>query len=122
MVANITGFSNTFLALKTLYAGNEIINKVIAGDLLTGVYGPLMEALGVFGISGPSGVLSVYYYSCKQSLDLLANPSLEHIGHSRGDEGVLNPRCPQELIDFAGRYIGLASCLYAAKLPAPHGI
>lgn len=119
-LASLTGYSTAINAIKMLYAGNEIVNKVIAGDLLLGIMNPLMEALGVFDIKGPKGVLDLYYLSCKHVLDVKVNPQLAWQGHNDGDIGVISSSCPQSLVDYAGRYISIAQCLYACSLPAPH--
>ena len=60
IAASFSGFGTAFLAVKYAYAGKEIVSNLIAGQCLD-VLGPIYEALGVFGIKGPEGVLNLYY-------------------------------------------------------------
>ena len=44
----------------------------------------------------------------------------ETLGYSDGDEGVLEAKCPDEIIDTFGEHIGIARWLYSSALTAPH--
>lgn len=115
----VSGYSMTFNAIKYLYYGSEIVNKLIAGDLLS-VLGPLIEALRVFDVKGPTGVLNLYYLSCSHVLNSKSNPFHQELRHRNG-LGVLLDHCPLKLLDFAGNYLCAAQWLYcSSSLPSPH--
>jgi hypothetical protein len=119
VAATVSGYSVAYNTLKYIYYGSEIVNRVIAGDLLT-VVGPVSEALDVFGIRGPTGVLNVYYLGCQHVLDYQMDPSVESNDHEKGVDGVVSISCPTLLIDHLGSYLAAMQWLYAATLPAPH--
>ena len=53
--------------LKYAYYGKELINLLVNADVLQ-TLGPIMEALKEFHISGPNGLLAVYYLACNNDL------------------------------------------------------
>lgn len=119
LAADVTGYSTVMKAAKALYYSKEIMASLIAGDLMKSM-GPLMEALQVFDISGPTGLLNVYYLGCKHVLDVKSNPDVELNQHFQNSTGVLMDSCPVYLLDLVGNYLSMAQMLYSAELPVPH--
>jgi len=119
VAASVAGLSYTFTAVKYLYYGSEIVNQIIAGDLLNAL-GPVMDSLKAFDIKGSTGVLNLYYLGCKHVMDLKIYPTLEYSGYDLLDDGVIRATCPPDLLHYAGKYFSCSQWLYASLLPSPH--
>jgi hypothetical protein len=53
-------------------------------------------------------MLHLYYLSCHHTMQVKIDPSLEYARLEEGDEGVVNPQCPIQLLDFVGTYLLLS--------------
>jgi hypothetical protein len=68
VVKDVVGIKLVVNVAKFGYAGKQLMDLVIGADakaLLT----PLMDALALYGITGPTALARCYYLSCKHNLD-----------------------------------------------------
>jgi hypothetical protein len=100
-------------------------NILMKADMFS-VAGPMLEALKVYGITGPSALLRLYYLSCKHALQYKMDTAnyrravLLQGGGSGVDSTVLSATCPTELLDYVNKFVTPAQWLYIATLPAPY--
>eukprot|EP01035_Chromulina_nebulosa_P038833 gene38833-52454_t len=82
----------------------------------------------MYGITGPSALLRLYYLSCKHALQYKIDTSSyrraallqEGSGSGIVDSTVLSATCPIELLEYISEFITPAQWLYIATLPSPY--
>jgi hypothetical protein len=121
IVADFAGYSLVVKSLKYAYMSHELINLLISSDLYM-VLSPLVESLKVYGITGPTALLNLYYLGCKHQLEFKQSFLLRNKNNFYGktQKGVLISETPMEVIDYLSRYISPAQWLYTSSLPPPH--
>lgn len=117
--ADLVGYDRYMQALKVMAKGGGLLGVLLQNDYVAMMY-PLMDQLKDFGITGPNGLLRVYYYGCYHELQRKLNFSSVLDGHRVGDMGVIAEKCPYDILDYVGRYAAAAEWLYSSKLPEPH--
>eukprot|EP00603_Paraphysomonas_imperforata_P006995 CAMPEP_0114424922 /NCGR_PEP_ID=MMETSP0103-20121206/6954_1 /TAXON_ID=37642 ORGANISM="Paraphysomonas imperforata, Strain PA2" /NCGR_SAMPLE_ID=MMETSP0103 /ASSEMBLY_ACC=CAM_ASM_000201 /LENGTH=672 /DNA_ID=CAMNT_0001593711 /DNA_START=38 /DNA_END=2053 /DNA_ORIENTATION=+ len=117
--AEAVGYDIYLKALKLFAAGGGMMGILLQNNYVAMMY-PLMGLLKDFGITGPNGLLRVFYYA--SSIELYRKLNFDSVleGHRAGDIGVIAEKCPMDILDYVGRYAAPAQWLYSAKLPEPH--
>jgi hypothetical protein len=118
-VAEIAGYSDYVMIAKAVISGSFGVQMFLSEQQYK-MFLPLMEILKSFSISGPNGMIMLYYLSCAHELERVAAPHFEGRMHAQGSPGVLQPVCPPTLLRYLNRYAPAANWLYAASLPKPH--
>lgn len=121
MILN-SGFSAAFKAVKFLYVSSVGYNILLKADMFS-VAGPMLESLKVYGITGPSALVRLYYLSCKHTLQYKMDTAVSRRNKllqedTNGD--VLSLSCPLHVLEYVSKYVGPAQWLYIATLPAPY--
>jgi hypothetical protein len=118
-VAEMAGYSDYVMIAKAVISGSFGVQMFLSEQQYR-MFLPLMEMLKCFNISGPNGMILLYYLSCAHELERIAAPQLEGRMHASGSPGVLQAECPPDLLRYVNRYAPAANWLYAASLPKPH--
>jgi hypothetical protein len=88
-IADLSGYSMAYKAVKYAYYSHELVNLLIKGGLSVLLL-PLMESLKEYGITGPTAILRVYYLGCKHSLTHKINSSIpKSLGFTTGQRHFL---------------------------------
>ena len=122
-----SGFSAAYKAVKFLYMSSVGYNILLQADMFS-VAGPMLESLKMYGITGPTALLRLYYLSCKHALQYKIDTSSyrralllqEGSGGGIVDSTVLSATCPIELLEYISEFITPAQWLYIATLPSPY--
>ena len=117
----MAGYDAIFKVAKYAYYGREIYNTLIKAELLS-VMKPIIDNLKIYGVKTDDYMtpLYLYYLSCKHQAIFNKDPGYESRGHSANDPGIIHEKCPTDLLDYAGKYLGAAQLLYIAHLHEPH--
>eukprot|EP01034_Spumella_vulgaris_P032631 gene32631-40264_t len=119
-IADMSGYSMAYKAVKYAYYSHELVNLLIKGGLSVLLL-PLMESLKEYGITGPTAILRVYYLGCKHSLTHKINSNIpKSLAFITDSPGVLLPECPLKILQYISGFISPAQWLYVSCLPAPH--
>lgn len=118
-VAEVAGYSDYVLVAKAVISGTFGVQMFLSEQQYK-MFLPLMEMMKSFNISGPNGMILLYYLSCAHELERSADPQRETRMHAAGSPGVIQPDCPPALLQYVNRYAPAANWLYAASLPKPH--
>jgi hypothetical protein len=123
-VIPLTGaLSAALKAAKYAYLGTNIVQLVVAGDLLP-VLNPLLESLKRFGLTGPTALIRLYYLGCQHTLNFRqrrgGSVPLHCLHYQSTQPGVLLTHCPNPVLDYISQYVSAAQWLYLCALPPPH--
>lgn len=118
-VADLTGFTLTYKAVKFAIYGRELFNVIMTGGLYAAL-SPLMESLKTFDISGPNGLMRVYYLGCQHTLTNKMHNVPRVLQYESKEPGVIMQNCPDEVLSYIRRYVTPAHWLYVSSLPPPH--
>lgn len=113
--AEVVGYDRYLQAIKMFAKGGGLMGILLQNNYVAMMY-PLMDLLKDFGITGPNGLLRVFYFA--SSIELQRKLDFDSVlqGHRTGDVGVINEKCPIDILDYVGRYAAPAQWLYSAKV------
>jgi hypothetical protein len=129
IVGDVTGIGSTIKAIKYVYAGTKVMDVIVGTDAQT-LLKPLLEALSLYGITGPTALARIYYLSCKHQLDskLVGPQAIEDTIHgnfggdssTRAVSGVAVPNSTVEgLVATVGTAAAAAACKNEYMGPCP---
>lgn len=95
----MTGYSFTYKAIKYAYYSSELINILTEGGMMA-VLAPLLEQLKLFGVTGPTALVRLYYLGCDHTLRVKTDRSPRHREYLPHCSGVLLPDCPLEVLQY----------------------
>ena len=113
--AQVVGYDTYMKALTAVVKGGGILGILLQNDYVSMMY-PLMDLLKDFGITGPNGLLRVYYYGSYHELQRKIDLESVRRGHRTGDVGVLAENCPHDILDYVGKYAAAAQWLYSSTV------
>lgn len=95
----MTGYSFTYKAIKYAYYSSELINILTEGGMMA-VLAPLLEQLKLFGVTGPTALVRLYYLGCDHTLGVKTDRSPRYREYLPHCSGVLLPHCPSEVLQY----------------------
>jgi hypothetical protein len=113
--SEVVGYDRYLQALKMFAKGGGLMGLLLQNNYVAMMY-PLMDLLKDFGITGPNGLLRVFYYGSYHELQRKLDFDSVLVGHRDGDLGVIAEKCPVDILDYVGRYAAPAQWLYSAKV------
>lgn len=121
VMADISGYSMTYKAVKYAYYSSELVNILTEGGML-GILNPLLDSMKQCGIelTGPSALLRLYYLGCYHTLRAKMNTVPKKLSYAANKPGVLFSECPQEVLNHVCAYLSPAQWMYHSSLPPPH--
>lgn len=111
-----------FAYMEYLTVACKIYGTVADSNLLA-FLNPLLESAKHFGVENTTDLkylVYVIYYMCYQELQRRMNPRLESINYKKGEVGIVELECPEQILDSFGEHIGIAHWLYGSMLTPPH--